>query len=391
MKILLCHNYYQQPGGEDQVFHDERDLLASHGHDVLTYTRHNDELKTRGSLRVLSPAAGAVWSRRAYRELRELLRRERPDLMHCTNVFPLISPAAYYAARAERVPVVQSVHNFRLACVNGYLLRDRAPCEDCLGKTFAWKGVAHGCYRESRAASAAVATAQSLHRVVGTWRRAVRMYIAVSNFAQRKLVQAGLPAEKIVVKPNCVYPDQGPGDGSGDYAIFVGRLSPEKGLNTLLAAWSKLTVPTPLKIVGDGPLLGEVQQAAQRDARIQPLGRLPLEQVLQVVGGARFLIMPSIWYETFGRTVIEAFSKGTPAIVSRMGAMQELIDEGRTGLCFTPGDPGDLATKAESLLSANGRLTAMRAACRDEFEQKYTAEANYRQLITIYEQCLAHA
>ncbi|MBW3599406.1 MAG: glycosyltransferase [Planctomycetes bacterium] len=382
MKILLCHNHYQQPGGEDQVFQDERWLLESHGHDVIAYTRHNDEIGAKASVRT---GLGAVWSRAAYREVRDLLCRRRPDVMHCTNVFPLISPAVYYAARAEGVPVVQSLHNFRLHCVNGFLLRDGAPCEACVGRAVAWRGVMHGCYRDSRAASAVVAATQSIHGMLGTWRRRINLYVAVSRFAREKFIAAGMPAEKIVAKPNFVHPDDGPGDGGGGYVAFVGRLSPEKGIGVLLEAWSKITSPLRLKIVGDGPRRSEVENAARRNPRIEALGRRPLPEVLDIVGGARLLVMPSIWYETFGRTVVEGFAKGTPALVSRLGAMRELVEEGRTGMCFEPGNAADLAAKVMELDSDEDRLQQMRRECRSQFESKYTAEANYRQLIAIYE------
>jgi glycosyltransferase involved in cell wall biosynthesis len=386
MKILLCHNYYQLPGGEDQVFHDERSLLEDHGHDVITYTKHNDEIVQLSTSRVVRDT---FWNRTSYSELRELIRRQRPDLMHCTNIFPLVSPAVYYAARAERVPVVQSLHNYRLLCANGYLLRNGKVCEDCLGKTFSWPAILHGCYRNGRAASAVVAGMQTFHRLLGTWRKAVDRFISCSEFARQKLIESGLSADRISVKPNFVQPDLGPGVGDGNYAVFVGRLSPEKGIDTLLEAWSRMPDAVPLKIMGDGPLSDRVAAAANKDSRIEWLGWQPLEQVLDVVGRASFLLMTSVWYETFGRTIIEAFSKGTPAIVSRLGAMAELVEDGRTGLLFQPGDSHDLVLKIRQLSGDSAGRQRMRGQCRDEFARKYTAAANYQQLIEIYEKALA--
>ena len=387
MKVLLCHNYYQRPGGEDQVFHDERWLLEEHGHDVTIYTKHNDEIVDMSRAQLVQDT---FWNRATYRELRDLIRWVRPDVMHCTNVFPLISPAAYAAARTAGVRIVQSLHNYRLHCSNGYFLRDGRICEDCLGKSFPWPAIQHACYRSSRAASTIVAGMQAFHRVLGTWRNRIDRFIACSQFARDKLIASGMPAERITVKPNFVRPDTGAGEGEGGFAVFVGRLSPEKGIAMLLEAWTKLPEPMPLKIVGDGPLAEQVADAARRDPRIELLGWQPLDQVLKIIGAARFLVMPSIWYETFGRTIIEAYSKGTPAIVSRLGAMAELVTDQQTGLLFNAGDPVDLVQKIQSLLRDANELRRMRARCRTEFELKYTAEENYRQLMEIYQDVQSH-
>jgi len=381
MRLLLCHNHYQLPGGEDQVFRDERWLLESRGHEVLSFVRHNNDIEHMSGRKA---ALATLWNDETYVAITKLIREQRPDIIHCTNTFPLISPAVYYAAQAEKVPVVQSLHNYRLLCANGYMLRDGAPCEACSGRFFAWPALQHKCYRNSLAATTAVAGMQTFHRVIGTWRNTVNMFITCSNFAREKFLQAGIAAEKIVMKPNFVHPDSGPGTGSGDYAVFVGRLSPEKGIETLLAAWRELALPLQLKIIGDGPLAPRVQAAAEQDSRIEWLGWQPLENVLSVIGDAAMLLMPSIWYETFGRTIVESFSKGTPAIVSRLGAMAELVDDGRTGLHATAGDPRDLAAKVAHLAQNESLRQSMRQACRKEFEARYTAEANYKQLMEIY-------
>jgi glycosyltransferase involved in cell wall biosynthesis len=381
VKVLLCHTYYQQRGGEDESFEAEARTLADHGHEVLRYTRHNDDLRGMGRLEA---TRRTVWNPDTYAGLRQLLRRERPAVMHCTNTFPLLSPAAYYAARAEGVPVVQSLRNYRLLCPGALFLRDGRVCEDCLGKAVPWPAVRHGCYRGSRAASLAVVALTTGHRAAGTWRRAVDLYFTLTEFARRKFVEGGLSADRLAVKPNCVHPDPGPGTGQGGYAVFAGRLSPEKGIDTLLAAWPHLTRPLRLKIVGDGPLSGCVQDAARANPDIEYLGRRPLPELLDLIGGAACLVMPSVWYETFGRTIIEAYAKGTPVVASRLGAMSELVDEGRTGELFTPGDSADLARVLGGLLGDAGRLARMRVAARQEFEARYTAESNYRQLLALY-------
>jgi glycosyltransferase involved in cell wall biosynthesis len=388
MKILIAHNYYQQAGGEDQCVAAEVALLRAHGHEVIPYCLHNDAINTMGRLQA---AARTLWSRHAYRELRELLRQHRPQIAHFHNTFPLISPAAYYAARAESVPVVQTLHNFRLLCPNALFFREGRVCEDCLGRTVPWPGVVHKCYRGSRGASAAVAAMLATHRLFGTWRGAVDVYIALNEFSREKFIQGGLPADRIVVKPNFVYPDPGPGDGKGGYAVYVGRLSAEKGVDTLLKAWKEVGQAMPLKIVGDGPLASGVQLAAAENAGIEWLGKQSLDKVYELMGAAAFLVLPSECYENFPRVVSEAFAKGTPVVASNLGAMARLVEHGRTGLLFEPGISMDLAAQVRRLLNDPRELARMQAAARQEYEEKYTAQSNYRTLMGIYERALAPA
>jgi glycosyltransferase involved in cell wall biosynthesis len=386
MKILVAHNFYKQAGGEDQCVAAEVAMLRAHGHEVIQYFISNELIDAMSRLEL---ASRTIWSRSSSCELRRLFRTHRPHIAHFHNTFPLISPAAYYAAQAEDVRVVQTLHNFRLCCVNALLFRDGEVCEACLGKAIPWRGVIHKCYRANRTASAAVATMIATHRVMGTWRNAVDVYIALSESSRRKLVEGGLPADKIVVKSNFAYPDPGPGAGRGGYAVYVGRLSAEKGIETLLNAWRHLEGGPPLKIIGDGPLAGAVQEAATQSTPIQWLRTLSHEAVYELVGEASLLVLPSGCYENFPRAVIEAFAKGTPAIVSKLGAMTEIVDDGRTGLHFKPGDPQDLAEKVRSILADPPRLTRMRQAARQRFEQKFTADANHDVLMAIYARAIA--
>jgi glycosyltransferase involved in cell wall biosynthesis len=385
LKILMAHNFYQLPGGEDQCLAAEMAMLKANGHEVIHYTLHNDSIKTLGNVDLLSRT---IFSRPAYRKIRYLIQTHRPHVAHFHNTFPLMSPGAYYAARSENVAVVQTLHNYRLLCPNALFYRDGHVCEDCLGRYVPWPGVIHKCYRGSRTASAAVAAMMTVHRMLGTWRQVVDTYIALTSGGRDKLVAGGLPAERIAVKPHFVYPDPGTGPGSGGYGVFVGRLSVEKGLETLLGAWKHLTSNVRLKIVGDGPLMPLVRQAVTADARIEWLGQLAPDRVFEEIGKAAFLVFPSRCYETFGRSAVEAYAKGTPVIASRLGAMAEVVIPGRTGLLFEPGNAVDLASKVLDLLGDESRLLALRQAARQEFEEKYTAEVNYRHLMAIYEQAL---
>lgn len=386
--MLAVHNEYQQAGGEDRVFEEEAALLESHGHEVVRYRTSNDRVRELGLAGLVGKT---LWNSEAYRELRGLIRRERPRVVHAHNTFPLISPAAYYAAASEDVPVVQTLHNYRLVCPNGLFFRSGGPCEDCLGKRVPWPGVLHACYRDSRPATGLAAAMLSAHRALGTYSRKVDAYIALTDFARDKMVQGGLPPQKLHVKPNFVYPDPEAGDGGGGYILFVGRISPEKGVRTLLAAWERTrestTAAATLKVVGDGPLAGSLAPGPGVDW----LGHRSPNEVGELMRGALALVFPSEWYETFGRVAAEAFAAGTPVIAADHGAVAELVEHGRTGLRFRPGDAQDLAAQLGRLLENPEERARMRLAARAEFEARYTAGENYRRLIGIYEAAIERA
>ena len=382
MRVMLLHNTYQHPGGEDQVFAAEGALLEGRGHEVERFTVSNDLIDgmSRAAL-----AASTVWNRDSYRALRAQFRAKRPDVAHFHNTFPLLSPSAYAAARDQGVPVVQTLHNYRLLCVNALLFRDGHICNDCLGHPVPWQGVAHACYRGSRLASAAVATMIALHRARGTWMNDVDLYIALTEFARSRFIAGGLPAERIVVKPNFVHPDPGLGDASGNFALFVGRLVPEKGIRTLIDAWQRIGPNFPLRIVGDGPLAPQVAAAAAQCPWITWLGRRPRAEVLTLMRAATLLIFPSTWYEGFGMTVAEALAVGLPVVGSRVGGMAALIDDGRTGVHFPPGDAAALAERVQWAMANPARLAEMRREARAEYLERYTGERNYDLLLGIYE------
>ena len=384
MKILVAHNFYQHAGGEDAVFAAEVELLRRFGHDVETFTLDNDSVDGMSKLGAL---AAAVWNRNTYRALAAQAARFRPAVVHFHNTFPLISPAAYKAARDNGAAVVQTIHNFRLICPNALLFRDGAPCEKCVGRTFALPGVIHKCYRESRQATAAVAGMSAVHRLLGTWNRLVDVYIATSPSAKSKLIQGGLPEDKILLKPHFLDPDPGVGSGAGGYVTVVGRLSYEKGLETLLEAWNILGSSAPtLKIIGDGPLAQLVNEATTRQSNIQWLGRKPPAEVYDLIGDASFHVFPSRCYETFGRVVTEAFAKGTPVITSNHGSMADLVEHGRTGMVFVPGDAADLAQKVRDMTALPA--ASLRSEARARYEALFTGQRNYEQMMQIYDRAM---
>lgn len=378
VRVLVVHNAYQHRGGEDTVVESEIDLLQSHGHEVKTWFRSNADVVGMSSLSLMG---NTLWSSDTSRDLAALIRVFRPDVIHAHNTFPLISPSLYWAAQRAGVPVVQTLHNFRLMCLNALFLREGKVCEDCLGHS-PWRGVARACYRGSHAASAALAGMLVLHRGLGTYTHKVARYIALNEFCRRKFIEGGLPAERLVVKPNFVdfaLPPVEPRAGM----LFVGRLSAEKGVATLAEAMARLPAAQ-LRVAGDGP-----QAAALDDiAGVARLGSLPAAAVRQEMRRALALVVPSICFETFGLVVIEAFACGTPVIASRIGALADIVRDGVTGLLFEPSNAQDLADKLAWALAHPQQMAAMGHTARTQYEAEFSAAVNYRRLMEIYEAAL---
>jgi len=384
MKLLLVHNRYRYSGGEDQVFHRENELLRSAGHHVLEYTRNNSEIVEDGLLSKAKLGVQTLWARDSQQELRSILRRERPQVVHFHNIFPLISPAAYYACQEAGIPVVQSLHNPRLMCPAATMYREGKVCQDCLGKAVPWPGIVHSCYRNSSLRTAAVAGMLTLHRLLGTWQERVDAYIVFTEFFRQKFIEAGLPCKKIFLKPHFLGTDPGMKQNDGDYALFVGRLAREKGVATLLKAWESLG-HVPLWVGGAGPMEQDVRRFSQTHQSIHMLPYLSQKECFEMIKGARFLVWPS-GAETFGLVAIESFACGTPVIASRSNAMAEVVEDKKTGLHFEPGDPEDLAAKVEWAWTHPREMAAMGRAARAEYKSKYTAERNYQLLMEIYSQ-----
>jgi glycosyltransferase involved in cell wall biosynthesis len=388
LKILLIHNFYRQPGGEDRVFATEASVLREKGHEVSTFVRHNP---SENGLAMLRLVGKAFWNQDVYGRLRCLIREKRPDVVHLHNTFPLISPAACYAAARERVPIIQTLHNYRQVCVNGLLFRDGQPCELCIERQSTWPGIRHACYRGGYTTSTVAGATLALHRALGSWTERVHRHIALTEFARQKFIASGFPANRVVVKPNMIHPDLGVGSGDGGFALFVGRLSPEKGVDTLLRAWSQQSKRVPLIIAGDGPLAARVRQAVESNPAISWIGQKGTLDVQDLMGRATCVIVPSMWYETFGLVVAEAFARGTPVVAARLGALQELVEHGRTGLLFTPGDDADLARQVRWIWDNQQALAAMRLAARAAYEARWSIHTNYDALLTIYADAIAVA
>jgi len=389
MKILLVHNTYQYRGGEDVVLEQESRLLESAGHEVVKYQRHNSEIQQFSTTQRVGLLVRTVWASDSHREFNTLLRRSKPEIVHIHNTFPLISPSIYWACRSARIPVVQTLHNYRMFCPQANFFRDGKSCEDCIDGSF-WQGVRHGCYRDSRVETAPVALMLWIHHALKTWHRMVDRYIVLTAFSRSRFVKAGLPPDKIVIKPNFV-PDPGMRTTEGSYALCVGRVSQEKGVPALLKAWRHLPRTHALRVIGDGPAREQLEREAAADglSNVTFMGHQPRERVIEAMKGARFVVFPSELYENLPLTIIEAFACGVPVLASKLGAMQEIVEEGRTGMFFPPGNAEEMARTVARAWEQPEYTDLLGAQARKEYETKYTASANYRQLLEIYQDVIA--
>jgi glycosyltransferase involved in cell wall biosynthesis len=320
--------------------------------------------------------------------VRRKIQKQGIDIVHAHNTFPLVSPAVYYAAQAEKIPVVQTLHNYRLLCPAATFFRDGGPCEDCLGKHFPWPAIAHRCYRGSLAASGMSAIMLAAHRTAKTYASKVSAYIAPSKFSREKFVAGGLPPERIHMKSNFVLDDPGIGSGYGGYALFVGRLTHEKGVHTLLKAWAALNKPIALKIAGEGSLRTDVASAAEATRGIEYLGQCSRARVMELMRNAALLLFPSEWYEVSPLAVIEAMACGTPVLASSRGSLDEMIVSGQNGLLFPAGDVGALVACLEKVFASKGDLNEMRYSTRQYYETHFAAGPNYQMLADIYNSVL---
>jgi len=382
-RVAMFHNEYAEPGGEDLSASMDSTLLQQRGIEVCEYRVSNRDVLA-GSR---SEAALTLWrshfNRQVYRAVRQFCREQKPQVAHVQNFWFALSPSVHTACHDEGVATVQTLRNYRLLCVNALLMRNGGPCEDCVGKA-PWRGIVHACHRDSRMSSALVARMIQYNRWRGTWHDDVDVFIALTPFARGRYVAGGLPAERMVVKPNSVN-DPGPTEPTGKGAVFVGRLSPEKGVDTLLKAWE--TLPgLPLTILGDGPLRADVERAVARSSHVRFLGHVSSQECFEAIRQSALLVMASRWYEGFPRVIVEAFALGRPVVAPRLGSMADLVREGVTGLLYEPGSHLDLARAARHVADRPSLGAEMSRAARSEYESAYAPESNASQLLDIYRQ-----
>jgi len=385
LRIGVFHNRYRQRGGEDAVVDLEVELLRKAGHDVRTFFVDNREELDGSVVRALRVGWRARWNRAAERRVGEFLASGPIDIGHVHNFFPLLSPAVHAALRAHGAAVVQTLHNYRLLCANGLFLRRGRPCEDCVARG-PWNAVRHGCYRGSRLQTAVWAEQAALHRRRDTWRRLVDLFTVPSELARRKLLAADLPAERVVVKPNAVVDPGRPAFG-GRGAVFVGRLSREKGVALLLQVWERLD-GLPLTIIGSGPEEASLRRRAATLAGVRFLGQVERDRVQAELRSAAFAVQPSLATETFCLAVAEAMAAGTPVIAPSGTAPGALVDHGRTGLLFAAGDAAGLADACARLAGDSELAERMGREARATYEEQFTPEAALEALAALYDRAL---
>lgn len=392
MKILIVHNYYRSdsPSGENQVVANELAMLESRGHQVALFARHSDDLARMGIRGAIIGALGTPWNPRAAALLRVEAARFVPDIVHVHNSFPMLSPAIF-STLSDIAPRVLTLHNYRLFCAAGIPMRENRVCTLCLDKRSAIPALRHGCYRGSRLATAPLATNIELHRRYGTWQREVDAFIALTAFQRAIMVDAGLPGDKVHVKPNFTSKTTPPlpWDERGYHALYVGRLSPEKGVSTLIEAWRQWGPNAPmLKIAGGGPLEQELRASAE-GLPIQFLGQLDGQAAQAEIATARLMLLPSEWFEGFPMVLVEAMSHGTPVAVSNIGSLPEIVTARRTGLVFEPGNSPSLVANVRRYWQDSASLAALGNAARLEFEARYTEKPNHDSLMEIYGHAIA--
>jgi glycosyltransferase involved in cell wall biosynthesis len=393
LKILLVNNFYgsSSPSGEALVLAAERRMLKERGHTISEYYRFSDELIEKGVVGKVRGAFATPWNPFAARNIKQLVEFEHPDVVHAHNTFPLLSPSVFSAiTRSARV---LSLHNYRLFCPAAIPLRDGVPCMECLQRRSVTPALRYGCYRASRLATLPLATKVALHRRIGTWEKHIDAFIALTDFQRDQMITAGLPAERVHVKPNFQpgNPKVVPWEGRRAAAVYVGRLSAEKGVESLVRAWSEWGVDAPeLRVIGDGEQRRELESWSSEgdNGSIKFLGQLSSEDAVQEIASARLLILPSVCFEGFPMVLAEAFASGTAVAVSAIGPLPSIVKEGGGGVTFQAGDVKSLLSTVRSAWETPGELERLGSNARETFESRYTEEANYRMLLEIYESAI---
>ncbi len=393
MRILLVHNRYRSgaPSGENRVVDQECEALAALGHEVLRYDRSSDEIERWSLAKKASLPARTVWSREAFRDLQTMLREHRPEVVHVHNTFPLLSASVLYSCRGAGVPVVATIHNYKLACANGAFFRNGAVCHDC-AHGLPVKAVVHGCYRESPVATAPVALAMTLHR--RAWRSLVSAYVLISA-SQRDLLRGlDLPADRVFVRHNLIPRRGRPHTARTPTVVYAGRLDEPKGVRLLMAGWDSYLEKArnpglELAIAGGGPLGDEVAAWASARPSVQMKGTLSSDQCAELISSARAVLLPSAWEETFGLVAVEAMAAGVPPIATRHGSFAELITPGVDGLLFSPGDPAALALAIADAEGNPERFETYGDRARETYEQRFDPQRSVEDLLEIYRFAIA--
>ncbi|MGB3685862.1 MAG: glycosyltransferase family 4 protein [Ornithinimicrobium sp.] len=383
-RVLQMHNHHATLGGAMEVLADEAALLTEAGHDVQQLTLPAAEDM---GLNPLQAGTRAIWNLPLTKDLKRRIDSFAPDVVHVHTPFPLMSPAIFRTASTRGVPTVTTLHSYRYSCIAATCLRDGAICEDCVGKSVKWPGIRHRCYHDSLGASSALTAGLALHRRLGTFDRHVDRFITLTDFAKDLLIRDGIRAEQIVVKPNSV-PDPGEPDPGlpprDDFVLYAGRLVPEKGIDTMLRAWSKVSGERELRIAGSGDLIDQVTAAAAIDSRIKPLGWLSMDETLDQMRRAALVLIPSEWYEGLPLVLLRAQSVGAPIVISDLENISRELLMDEAGVTFKVGDPKDLAQNLQGILDDPERGMRLGANARAAYLRRYTPTRNVAALEEIY-------
>lgn len=378
-RVLIVHNYYQIPGGEDTVVANEKKMLEEHGHKVILYSRNNAELKHMSKPQKLFLPITTIFNPRTYKEIKSLIKSKNIEIVHVHNTLNLISPAVYYAARAMKVPVVQTVHNFRLLCPGATFYRGGHICEDCV-ESGLWCAVKHKCYRGSRIQTLACVISTWFHRMTGIYGKI--NYICLTEFNRQKLLNLKqIKPERVFVKPNFVESKDvfAPEENRENQFVFAGRLDKLKGIDILFEAWKRMGDTAPkLVVCGTGPMEEWCKSHLQQNSvNIELRGFVPNTEARKLIANNKALILPTQWYEGFPMSIVEAFSVGTPVVCSDLGNAGSIVEEGVTGCKFR-------ADSAEDMINAVRRCDGMCESTMSEFNNKYSDVRNYEMLKKIY-------
>lgn len=385
--VNFYHNSYQLRGGEDSVLDAETGLLKSRGHKIVREIFSN--AKINNFFGKFIAFFSSIYNVNTFHQVKKNIETTKPCVIHVHNYFPLISPSIFYAAKKSKTPIVHTLHNYRAVCPSALLMHDGEINEKSIKNSSFWT-VRQKVYKNSYLGSLAIFFMCELHKIFNTWSNNVDRFIALTEFSKQKYIEAGWPEEKIMVKPNFI---EDPYKGlkslskNGGYAVFVGRLSEEKGLHHLVQSWKGVNYP--LKVVGEGPL--EDSLKALQQINVEFMGKKEKKDVLSLIQNADFLIMPSTWYEGFPMVLVESFASGTPALVSKLGSMEEIIEHGVNGMHFEPGNSQSLADKVNWMINNPKAVKEMGLNARQEYLSKYTPEKNYEILIDIYKQAIQEA
>lgn len=385
-KVLIVHNYYQIPGGEDTVVENEKNMLLENGHEVVLYTRHNDEIKLRGILGKIMLPFETIFSFKTYREVKRKIKEDNIDIVHVHNTFPLISPSVYYAAKNCNISVIQTIHNFRVLCPGATFTRNNNICEECVEKSLIC-AVKNKCYRDSVVQSIVSASSLTFHRLIGTYSK-VDGYIALTKFNKEKLKKI-VSENKIYVKPNFVKKIEHKGIiNRRSYFLFLGRIDELKGIKLLVESWKDIN-NSKLLVVGKGPLEEEIKEYIKNNniKDIELLGFKQRDEVMELIRGAKALIVPSQWYEGFPMTIAESLSQGIPVIAGDIGNLSTIVEDRKNGLLFKYDNKDQLKEKVLQIENDDKLLKVISNGATNSFNEKYTEDINYKLLVNIYSKC----